>query len=70
MQLKNEINDIIIESSLSSTVDLIPMVYRITSPFIHWEDNTPKDVKDLVPENDSQLKDIRKKSFKDTKQIS
>lgn len=61
---KNEINDIIIESSLSSTVDLIPMVYRITSPFIHWEDNTPKDVKDLVPENDSQLKDIRKKALK------
>lgn len=61
---KNEINDIIIESSLSSTVDLIPMVYRITSPFIHWEDNTPKDVKDLVTENDSQLKDIRKKALK------
>lgn len=40
------------------------MVYRITSPFIHWEDNTPKDVKDLVPENDSQLKDIRKKALK------
>ena len=60
---KNEINNIIIENSLKSTIDLIPLVHRITSPFIQWQGNTSNKVKGLIPDNDKQLNDIINKAM-------
>lgn len=60
---KNEINNIIIESSLRSTVELIPMVHRMTDPFINWKDIAPKRLQDLVPEGDKQFDQIRKRAL-------
>lgn len=65
---KNEINNIIIENSLKSTIDLIPLVHRITSPFIQWQGNTSNKVKGLIPDNDKQLNvlSIKQWSFETT----
>lgn len=65
---KNEINNIILESSLRSTIDLIPMIHRIADQFIYWDQNMPRALKNLVPSKDEgfnkarhEALDIRKK---------
>lgn len=65
---KNEINNIILESSLRSTIDLIPMIHRIANQFIYWDQNMPRALRNLVPSKDEgfnkarhEALDIRKK---------
>lgn len=65
---KNEINNIILESSLRSTIDLIPMIHRIADQFIYWDQNMPRALRNLVPSKDEgfnkarhETLDIRKK---------
>lgn len=65
---KNEINNIILESSLKSTIDLIPMIHRIADQFIYWDQNMPRALRNLVPSKDEgfnkarhEALDIRKK---------
>lgn len=65
---KNEINNIILESSLRSTIDLIPMIHRIADQFIYWDQNMPRALRNLVPSKDEgfnkarhEALDIRKK---------
>lgn len=65
---KNEINNIILESSLRSTIDLIPMIHRIADQFIYWDQNMPRTLRNLVPSKDEgfnkarhEALDIRKK---------
>lgn len=65
---KNEINNIILENSLNSTVELIPMIHRIADQFIYWNENMPRTLKNLVTKENEKFKkarhealDIRKK---------
>lgn len=65
---KNEINNIILENSLNSTVEFIPMIHRIADQFIYWNENMPRTLKNLVTKENEKFKkarhealDIRKK---------
>ena len=65
---KNEINNIILESSLKSTIDLIPMIHRIADQFIYWDQNMPRALRNLVTSKNEEFNkarhealDIRKK---------
>ena len=60
---KNEINNIILESSLKSTIDLIPMIHRITNQFIYWDQNMPRILKDMVLDKNTAFKNIRKQAL-------
>lgn len=60
---KNEINNIILESSLKSTIDLIPMIHRIADQFIYWDQNMPKILKDIVLDKNTAFKNIRKQAL-------
>lgn len=60
---KNEINNIILESSLKSTIDLIPMIHRIADQFIYWDQNMPQILKDVVSDKSRTFKNIRKKAL-------
>ncbi len=60
---KNEINNIILESSLRSTIDLIPMIHRIADQFIYWDLNMPQILKDVVSDKSRAFKNIRKKAL-------
>lgn len=56
---KNEINNIILESSLRSTIDLIPMIHRIADQFIYWDQNMPRALRNLVPSKDEGFNEAR-----------
>ena len=60
---KNEINNIILESSLKSTIDLIPMIHRIADQFIYWNQNMPRILKDMVLDKNTAFKNIRKQAL-------
>lgn len=60
---KSEINNIIIENSLKSTVELIPMIHRITYQFVNWDNNMPSLLKNLVSNQNEEFKGIRKESI-------
>lgn len=60
---KNEINNIILENSLKSTIDLIPMIHRIADQFIYWNQNMPRILKDMVLDKNTAFKNIRKQAL-------
>ena len=60
---KNEINNIILENSLKSTIDLIPMIHRIADQFIYWNQYMPRILKDMVLDKNTAFKNIRKQAL-------
>ena len=52
-----------LESSLKSTIDLIPMIHRIADQFIYWNQNMPRILKDMVLDKNTAFKNTRKRAL-------